>query len=386
MFRFLTTLLVLLSPALAVAEPMYTPLHEVYAKTKSVVIARMLDADQPKTGMAPAVIRVDEVIQGKMGLGKLKTGLCGGHARVKNNVPFVAFLDASGGLCFAAVPLSGGSVYTGLLQMRGFYDFNAHLVGPAMASLPQIRATLKGKTYTYKLRGKLHVLDPKTGGWVPTRHEVTARCVFDIKKGCTKTQVGGLAWVKGVPKPALSMSAWDPAMKLTYHTGWPRPLVLSGAVMGWDKKRGEHRLRLEVTMPDLLTKEHLEAYLKNPKIAYGIWRYTLTFKDGTVWKMSDGHDYNSGLRLRTDKGRRHTYNAFSFNAQERKVTFADKGAPVLEFQTRAADFSQPGTQRRFHYAVILGGVTAKVLKGPRKGQRAKLKLEGVEWKEPIRAP
>ncbi len=386
MFRFLLALTVLLTPALAHAKPMFTPLTDVYAKTESVVVARMLMADQPKTYDRKAVIRVDEVISGKVGLGKLEVGECGGRAGVPQKQPFVAFLDAQGGLCFIASPLEGGSVRTGILQMQGFYDFNAHLVSPSMASLPQIRAALAGKPHTFSFRGKLHAIDTKTGGLAPTRHEVTVRCFYELDVGCATSEVKGLEWVEGVPTPTVAFSAWDPWLDLTYNRGWPRPLAIQGRVAGWDPKRQEHELRFEVSMPDLLTAEHLEAYLGDPKVAYGVWHYALTFEDGAVWEMSDGHDYSGGMRLVTDAGKKYGYAGFSFNAEERELTFSGKAAPVIEFDPHAGGDALGGTYRRFHHAAAMGGVEFEVVSGPRKGQSGSLKLVRVDWKGPVKAP
>ena len=379
MLRFALALLVLLAPALAHAEPMFTPLTDVYAKTKTVVIARMKLADQPKT-MGPAVIHVDEVVHGTSKLGKRTVGVCGGHAGTPKHQPFVAFLDASGGMCFVASLMEPGDVRTDLLQMQGFYDFNAHLVGPSMASLPQIRAALAGKPYTFTFRGALHAVDTKTGGLDPTKHTITVRCFYEITSGCTKTRITGLDWIENLPDPSFGLSAWDPTVHLTYRTAWPRPLAIEGRLGGWDPKRKEHTVRFEASMPDLLTKTQLETYLKDPEITHGVWHYTLTFADGATWAMSDGHDYTSGPRLRTDTGDRYTYSSFSFYDQERTLVFGGSGAPTLTLEGHPSAFSRAGTMRRFHHAAIVGGMTFEVTEGPRKGQKGTLKFERVEWK------
>jgi hypothetical protein len=378
MLRLALTLLVWLAPALALAEPMLTPLPDVYAKTQTVVIARMKLAEQP-TGLGPAVIHVDEVVHGTSKLGKRTVGVCGGRAGVPKHQPFVAFLDEGGGMCFTASLMEAGDVRADLLQMQGFYDFNAHLVAPAMASLPQIRAALAGKPYTFAFRGKLHALDTKTGGLAPTRHEVTVRCFYELASGCTKTSVTGLDWIEGVPEPRFGLSGWDPVVHLTHRTSWPRPLAFEGRLSGWDPKRKEHTVRFEVSMPDLLTQAHLDAYLEDPEVTHGVWRYTLTFADGATWAMSDGHDYTSGPRLVTDSGARYSYSSFSFHAEERVLVFEGKDAPTLTLEGRPSAFSRAGTTRRFHHAAVLGGVTFEVTSGPREGQKGTLKLERVEW-------
>ena len=385
MHRLAIALIVLLAPALAHAEPMFTPLTEVYAKTETIVIARMKLSEQPAK-LGPAVIHVEEVLHGVSKIGKREVGVCGGHAGVPQQQPFVGFLDESGGLCFIATPMNGGDVREDVLQVQGFYDFNAHLVGPSMATVPQIRSALAGKPHTFTFRGALHVVDTKTGGLAPTKHEISVRCFYTIEKGCETSKVEGLEWIEDFPEPSFGLSAWDPIVHLSYRGSWPRPLEIQGHIGGWDAKRKEHTVRFEATMPDLLTSEQLETYLKDPKLSHAVWHYTLTLSDGTAWSMSDGHDYTSGPRLVTETDETFTYSSFTFYDEQRELVFSGKGAPTITFDGHPASYTKSGTNRRFRHAALLGGMTFEVTKGPHEGEKGKLELEKVEWKGPVTAP
>lgn len=379
-------------PAAAEAKPMLTPLKKALAQTKTIVIARYIGpVGGGKPFKAKALwIDVEKVIYGKAKTGRLRVGRGDGMPSVRNGARVVALIDARGAWRYVARPARKGlSLERGALRLSGFYDFNAHLVHPGVATLDGLRALIAGKAMPIRVSGELLVLQKGKAKPVPSGITLHVDGSWDAKRGYRMKVRGMPKETKGLPAPKVYLSSWDGQLELRYRSSWPRPLQIKGDLSTVDPKTKRLRATFRVVMPDLVTKPLLLRYLKSAKAAYLLWRYRLHLADGKRWKASDGHDYGGNFRVVTPRGT-FGYSAFSFAKHDRKreVTLRTGGKPlVIRFarQTAKAQLDARGTMRQLHQEIVQGPIRCRVVSGAKR-QRCTLSLQRVELKPPIRAP
>jgi hypothetical protein len=118
------------------AAPMHTKLTTIRASGAAVVIG-VVHADAH--GIS---IDVDRVIRGPATIGPMSLqDSPDGHANVSGK-RVVAFVDA-GALRWVGELIAGPAIESGVLRLRGFFDFNAHVVSPGVMSLAELEGFLQ---------------------------------------------------------------------------------------------------------------------------------------------------------------------------------------------------------------------------------------------------
>jgi hypothetical protein len=128
--------LVALATTRSEAVPMYTKLDTLRAPAVVVAIGTV---HQDRAGLW---IEIDRVIRGPATIGRMNlAGSPDGLVDIDGR-RVVAFVDA-GALRWVGELLAGPSIESGVLKLRGFFDFNAHIVSPGVMSLVELERYLQ---------------------------------------------------------------------------------------------------------------------------------------------------------------------------------------------------------------------------------------------------
>jgi hypothetical protein len=260
-----------LLPNLADAKPMHIGFRRMVDRCDVIAVARFCD-DSPINREDHAVdLEFIRVLKGEVTPGRHRVSFTD-MPQVDRGVPeFVAFFRK--GLCwrFAAQPLvKGDKLPDSVLQVSGFYDWNAYFVSPALVTLNQMETFLRDRTLTYTFRGPLYF--PKRGQtqWEPSNREIEV--IHNAMSG--EVTVKGLPQGKGFPvQPEILIGelAGEPRISLNYADS----LRIGGEVFALDRQTGALRTRFFVAEPDAITPEALEVFLADPKKGHSYYRCKL---------------------------------------------------------------------------------------------------------------
>jgi hypothetical protein len=266
-------LLLALSAGQACAKPKGVNLEQVVSASEVIAVARFC-GDAPLDRKARRVeLELTRVLKGGLRPGRY-TATFADLPRVGPDCPeFVAFFRE--GLCwrFAALPIApGNALADSALRVEGFYDWNAYLVSPGLATLGQIEGLLRGLPLRYRFRGRLHF--PRRGrpGWEASRLLVEA----DYDPAAGEAAVRGLPELRGFPaRPQALVSAsfgGRNEVTLTWSRRGDMPLALRGEVRSFDAAAGVLRADFFVSEPAVLGPRDFEAYAADPRLGRSYFR------------------------------------------------------------------------------------------------------------------
>jgi hypothetical protein len=276
-----------LCPETAWAEPKHATFEKVIENSATIVVARFL-GDQPDEKKATIQVEVSQVLKGDLNPGKhLFAFQDRPHFGAKGD-EFVAFLDKDRIWRFMASPQKGeNKVGQGILQITGFYDYNAYWITPGLVTLDQLKTYLKDGSLVYRFRGDVYFPEPGKLGW--KAGSLVLSGTYDAIKN--KVNVKGLPNLNGFPaQPEVYIHSRheESNLDLSYERSGYRPLTLIGKVRGFDNKTGEMKARFAVSTPEVLTQKTFEDYLADERKGPYYYKFKLTCtptKDGTIPKV-----------------------------------------------------------------------------------------------------
>jgi hypothetical protein len=349
----------------AVAEPMLTTLDEVMAQSTDIVIATY-EGPANSSPMSPSKLRVERALRGKLS-GDVVAPLGSGHASVKAGARVVAFLDKRRAWSFVGEALPNMGL-EGAISLRGFYDFNAHLVTPGLLTLPMLEDKIAGRPITWRIAGPLVALADDGSRIVDTTWQVR---IDAPEKGLPT--VSGLPATAGLPAPSVGVGGWNPSVGVSWRTGWPRPLVLRGEITG---VKGDTLVaRFHVEMPDLLRVKDIGKYLGDANASHAVYKMRIVWADGDRWSVVANHDYSS-LRVFDARGAVVPWDVFDMRGPVRHI-----GKLELGPRRPGVFLDERGDQRVLIQEILRGPIS--VTHGTRKGM---LELVDIVLAPPVRAP
>ncbi len=273
--------------AIASAHPMATSLDDVIKTSPDVVVATFVGPAHPGTESLAVKLHVESALRGKKS-GDLVVTTAGGHVYFKPGTRVVAFLSKTGEWQFSG-EAPDGLTLDDAIQLRGFYDFDAHLVAPSLVTFGQLRDRFAGKPIAWHFEGPLEVLSNDGAKVIDSPWTLSVNGTENLPA----TVLGFTA--VDVPPPQLSVGGWDASVSVSWNRGWPRPLVILGKVTG-------HRddvllVKFRLAMPDLFHTADIARYLVDPKAAHANYRMRIEWRDGGgAWTVA----LDEGLLVVTD--------------------------------------------------------------------------------------
>lgn len=265
---FVATLVI--SPP-ASAKPIGTDLATIRADAVDIVI-----------GTIPAnnslAIDIDTVIRGTASLG-MRTMKATPDEAPRAHGRVLALIDAQNQFRWVGNLVAGQKIETGVLQLGGFYDYNAHFVYPAsMMTLAQFKDYLATGKLTQHFEVKIHAEDLR-GGYVATGEsfdidyepfQSNKSTINNFRGACLGNgSLSGLSW----ESPQVAFSSTCP--------GGNRQLQLYGRPIGVNGK-GDIMFTMMPRTPFLDVKD-FPTYFKDG--SYGDVKRVLDLQlaDGTKW-------------------------------------------------------------------------------------------------------
>ena len=248
---------------------MYTPLATLRAQSELVVIGRVSQQGENLS------IDVEKVLRGAARSGPLVVKPSpDGHVDVEGR-RVVAFI-AAGALRWVGERVAGPSIEHGVLRLRGFFDFNAHIVSPGLLSLEQLERLLRREALKQVFAIEIGFPDGK-GGVAPSSRTLTVS--YDPLTRAIK--VSGLSAACLGAGPFLSGLDWG-QFELSFSTDCPgssselsrhgnvrvarsRALGLEGDYTGLDAKTGAITVLVTPRRP-MLRAEDFDWYLADGSI------------------------------------------------------------------------------------------------------------------------
>ena len=261
-----------LHPAPALAKPEFSRLHDILARTTTLVIAkREGGSQQDGTARARYNLRVERTLRGTARPGTRLTPEAPGGPVGQAGERLIAFLDARNTWIATATLLGGPSLEAGTLRVDGVSTGDAHHLEPGVVTFTEFEGHVtQNQPMLPVFRGKLLLASPTPAAvpdgadLVPSSMELTATSALCSNFACIK----GLPPLQGFPSPMLLTHNWSNSVELTiaYRDGSPRPLVFSGRVTG---KHADGHIAAEfwLSRPAFLDEASLHRYLTEPKIA-----------------------------------------------------------------------------------------------------------------------
>jgi hypothetical protein len=260
------------------AKPMHIYFHEMMAQSETIVGGIYLGHN----GTTPYESNqfyfvVQKVYKGAVNNDTLELGLAHGAVHLKPGTTCIAFINGNNefewvGNLYNTQKITDNSI----LQVEGFYDWNAYLVSPSMISVGQLTNYIKTQTFSGNISGDVQFFsnDEKTMKDSPINISVD----YHYKNGNMNSQVK----INGLPlndfknKANLSLPVWNEYLSIEYESNLYRPLEFKGKIMQLHTNDSSWRAVFWLHEPEELTYGEFVDFIKN--VGYGHPYYELNIE------------------------------------------------------------------------------------------------------------
>jgi hypothetical protein len=255
-------------PLLADAHPMSINFDDMIAQSKRIVIAKYSGND---TNEFQFRLRVESVLKGGATDSIITVGRAYGKPYVRENSRFIAFINEQGLWEWVG---EGDDLENGMIEMRGFYDWNAYWVSPAGITMTQLKQYLKEKKFDGTMEGDLEFPDYSLGRSEKTNtHFTIAYTYYSHEKTAHKMTVTGLPLIDFKAEPKVYIGG--NTAYIEYEENMVRPLQFNGGVDSVYTGGKNFHVRFGVEEPRDLDSSQFYEYLDHPE--YGLPSYELEF-------------------------------------------------------------------------------------------------------------
>jgi hypothetical protein len=279
----------------ASAEPMYISLSELRDTAPNVVMATfrgVLDPTSPIWGGTIFQLEITQVIKGNLQTGLLTVNRGSGAPDLKPGDQVIAFLTKD--LEFSWVGERRHfqeDPQADFWDLRGFYDYNAYLVGPSTLTYPALRGYfLENKPLAYHYEGPLYFFNGETGKAEPSQQTFS----FQLQDGVppiVKTSIPLNDFAEKAPELRLS-SGWGADLTATFHSSVTgRRMEVYAKVISMDAATGALGCMFWIPEPGVYTEKMLREWLADPKAYHPWYEMALTLENGEVWTIHYGKEY-----------------------------------------------------------------------------------------------
>jgi hypothetical protein len=264
------------------SAPMYTDFATIRTSATIIALGTVHQIAGPN-GTASITVDIDKTIRGTAARGPLAVKESpDGHITVDNQ-RVVAFVDNNGALRWVGTLVAGASLETGVIQLQGFFDFNAHLVHPGLMTLAQMQTFLATGALDQTFDATLAFRDGH-GGFARSARTLTVQYAPLTRA----LHVSGSTPVCLAPNSLFSLD-WQ-RFDLHFTDTCPsaqanaasRGLELDGKFTGVDAATGHIQVELVPTRP-LMTEAEYTMFASDPHIADMTNVAGIALSDGTSW-------------------------------------------------------------------------------------------------------
>lgn len=318
---------------------MFTKLSDVRKKAVLIVVGKLSSAK------AGPIIDVEYSLRGNATRGRMQVAESpDGHVWVPANKSprVVAFIDRQNRFRWIGRLMAGPSLETGVIKVEGFFDFNAHIVGPGVMTMAQLRRYLARGSFRQRFRLTLTFPDGKGG---LRRSKRTLTVGYDPFK--RKATVYGARWAC-LGNPQLLPLSWGRFSLRFYCRGSRRRLSLDGPITGMHKTGV---ILADVTPSDpVLYRRDFDRYVRSAKhtrvqrvvrIVAGSrsWRWILD--KGIVDAAGRLHKARGASTSGTSSGKRYT-SRYTYRFRGITLSITTSNRPRGNFRLRFVQWADAG--------------------------------------------
>ncbi len=340
----MVVLLVVSVAPVARSAPMWTDLATIRASASLIAIGVVHVAAGPNN--TPSItLDVEKVVRGTAAPGPLAVKESpDGHVFV-DSARVLAFVDQNGALRWIGKLVAGPSLETGVIQLQGFFDFNAHVVNPGLMTLAELKTYLATGQLDQTFDATLAFRDGR-GGLARSSRTLTVQYspatralhVSGTTPAClTANALFGLEW--GNFELRFTDNCPSQAPNAPY-----RSLDLDGKFTGVDATSGHIQVEIAPTRP-FLTESEYATFAADGAIAEMISVVGVALSDGTSWTWRLEKD------LVDPSGKAHSAGGVSMSSQtsngktvERDTYEFDGGVKIV--LSPSASVGSPGGNAR----------------------------------------
>jgi hypothetical protein len=329
------------------AAPMHTKLDTLRASATDIVIGVV---HHDASGLS---IDVERVIRGPAKAGRMSLADSpDGHVDVGGR-RVVAFVDA-GALRWVGELVAGPAIESGVLRMRGFFDFNAHVVSPGVMSLAELEDYLRTGKLAQVFAATLAFPDGH-GVIQPSTKKMTIQ--FDALTRAASTT--------GLTLACLDQLALFPpdhgTLEVMFNGACPadpkarnRSLMLEGQFTGWNAKTGALDVLL-VPMRPFLDEKEFDKFVGDASWADVTNVVSLKLGDGSTWTWNIESDLVDPHGVRHKAGGMSSTTETKAGATVTKEIYDFSGPKIVI--TPAPDYGSPGGNARGIIPMVDAGTT-----------------------------
>jgi hypothetical protein len=282
---FFLTLGIFCLPVFLFAHPMGISFDEMIHRCKKIVVAKFLHSYLNETSFS---LQVEYALKGKSDEGRITVGRAYGKPRLFEGDRFMAFINEKNELEWAGY---SDSLETDMIDLVGFYDFNAYDIWPSGITMVQLKEYLADGKFEGTVEGNLEFFNYKTQLSEKTETAFKISYTYFSEDSLTyKISSSGLKLVDFKPNP--SMRFWGNGVGLTYEENEVRPLEIDGYMDSVYADGKSCHAQFSVREPEDVDKESFDEYLAHPE--YGPQYYELEFTLNDTGKYTCVYGIESG--------------------------------------------------------------------------------------------
>jgi len=278
----------------AKAHTLAIEFYEMIEQSKLIVIANSVKSLEKDELISEYFeINIVSILKGKSATGIYKVKRGKGTPNIADNVPFIAFINYKNEFEWYGIPENPDTKeitdYT-ILNLAGFYDYNAYLVSPSIINLSQLNQYIKEKKYSNQIAGNLYCFSNSTKKIEATPVNFTVTYTYTKDVITSITTVNGLTW-KGFPlSPELYISSWDSEIELKFETNGYRAFIVEGEILPTPDANGNSLAKFWVTDPDELSFDELKEYLTKDIHGFPSYKLQVTTDKNEVYPLMLGEE------------------------------------------------------------------------------------------------
>ncbi|MBI3510539.1 MAG: hypothetical protein HY064_07735 [Bacteroidetes bacterium] len=261
------------------AHPMAISFNEMIKQSKTICIAKFLDEYNYES--LAYNIGVEEVLKGKQDTGKLSVTKAYGTPQLKKGERFIAFINESGALEWGG---TADDPEKDLIQLQGYYDYNAYFVSPGGLTLVQLKQYLAENKFTGELNADLEFFDYEKQ--VFEKSQTSFHCTFtydDSDKETYDLKSTGLTVVDFKGKPEFSYDG--SGIQISYEENMVRPLQFDGIVDSIGSGGHYFHCQVSVSEPENLDMKMFYEYVAHPEYGPLWYELQVTLEDSTKYTI-----------------------------------------------------------------------------------------------------
>ena len=263
----------ILFPVSLLAKPMYIDFFDMMEQSKTIVIGEFLGPkNQVEDSLkwsypGPYLIKVNSRLKGTAS-DTIEVGRAHGTVYLPESQEFICFINQENEFEWYGGQINEEGRIIQLseednpvVQIEGFYDFNAYLVGPAVFTLKQLKYCIKHGQIQMTIHGKIHFYDPVTNDMEPSDMELTTDIFMAKDTSYTETHDYNFPETELVGAKSR-IGSWDPVHYVSFEENLVRPFTLEGEIM-YAREDGSMEAMYWVEAPEELSEAEFKDYLSD---------------------------------------------------------------------------------------------------------------------------